>query len=162
MESRQHLSFEGLNIILSYPRDSCTYGTPSSGSYYAAINYGVSSKIASIFPNIVPVMRPLVTFPAFLHPQWITGFADGDGGFTANLRYYTDTGLFKGITYCFHIAQHSLDILPRGRYISTSGYLLLNCIISFFHCGHVYTRSNLATPRSDFKVQDLNSILTVP
>lgn len=45
MKSRQHLSFEGLTIILSH---------------YASINYGVSTKIASIFPNIVPIVRPLI------------------------------------------------------------------------------------------------------
>lgn len=136
MESRQHLSFEGLTIILSH---------------YASINYGVSTKIASIFSNIVSVARPFINQPAFLPPppQWVSGFVAGDGGFTVNLRYYPDSSKFKGITYCFHIAQYSLDTL------------LLECFISFFNCGHVYTRLNLSTPRCDFKVQDFNSILNI-
>lgn len=134
MESRQHLSFEGLTIILSH---------------YASINYGVSTKIASIFPNIVPIARPLINQPASLHPQWVSGFAAGDGGFTVNLRYYPNSNKFKGISHSFHIAQHSLDIL------------LLECFISFFNCGYVYTRLNLSIPRCDFKVQDFDSIFNI-
>lgn len=50
--------------------------------------------------------------------------------------------------YCrFHIAQHIKDLE------------LLKLFIKFFDCGVVAIRSNLATPRCDFIVQDTASIL---
>jgi len=50
--------------------------------------------------------------------------------------------------YCrFFIAQHSKDI---G---------LMKLFIKFFNCGVVHSRSNSATPRCDFIVQDTTSLL---
>ena len=49
--------------------------------------------------------------------------------------------------YCrFHIAQHSKDIE-------------LMKLFKFFNCGVVHLRSNSATPRCDFIVQDATSLL---
>jgi hypothetical protein len=50
--------------------------------------------------------------------------------------------------YCrFHIAQHIKDIE------------LMKLFIKFFNCGVVHSRTNLATPRCDFIVQDTTTLL---
>jgi hypothetical protein len=53
MSKGLHLNFEGLKAILAI---------------YAAINRGISKKIALIFPNIIPVDRPDVLLPPVLNP----------------------------------------------------------------------------------------------
>lgn len=50
--------------------------------------------------------------------------------------------------YCrFHIAQHSKDLE------------LMKLFIKFFGCGSVNVRSNVATPRCDYIVQDITNLV---
>lgn len=127
INDKKHLSFEGFSTILCY---------------YAAINNGVSSKVAQYYPNIEAVSRPVFKLPEILNPYWVSGFTAGDGGFSINIRSNKKIGLI------FHIAQHSKDID------------LMNSLIKFFGTGKVYLRSNLSTPRCDFVIQNLTDITT--
>lgn len=122
-----------------------TTGFLSILSIYSSINRGVSLKVATRYPNIKPVIRPRVSLPAQLNPNWVSGFLAGDGGFSINIRP-SPTALGKQVGCRFHIAQHSRDIE------------LMRLFITFFGCGTVYSRQNTATPRCDFVVQDFPSL----
>ena len=130
--NKDHLTREGFLKILSH---------------YASINRGVSKKVLEYYPNIVPVDKPVINLPDNLNPQWVSGFVAGDGGFSIYVRPAKDYVLLEKVYCRFHIAQHIKDLE------------LLKLFIKFFDCGVVALRSNLATPRCDFIVQDTASIL---
>lgn len=71
----------------------------------------------------------------------------GDGGFSIYIRSAKDYILGEKVYCRFHITQHSKDIE------------LMKLFIKFFDCGIVHLRSNSATPRCDFIVQDVSSLL---
>ena len=52
-------------------------------SYYASINKGLSPKVATTYPQVVPVDKVEVNLPQNLHPEWVSGFVAGDGGFSS-------------------------------------------------------------------------------
>lgn len=116
-------------------------------SYYASINTGVSKKVLKYYPDIIPFPKPIVTLPDNLNPQWVSGFVAGDGGFSIYTRPAKDYVLLEKVDCRFHIAQHSKDIE------------LMKLFIKFFGCSIVNLRSNLSTPRCDFIVQDVTSLL---
>ena len=47
----------------------------------AAMNKGLSSQLKKVFPNIVPVKRPLVLNQKIENSQWLAGFTSGEGSF---------------------------------------------------------------------------------
>lgn len=129
IQSKEHLNPTGLNQIVNI---------------VASINRGISKNMVKNFSNIKPVNKPLVKLPLSLNSFWISGFVDGDGGFSVVIRKSKSHILGKQINYSFHITQHCRD------------KNLLELFISFFNCGFVHTRQNLS--RSDFIVQDYNNI----
>lgn len=130
--NRDHLTKEGLLKILSY---------------YASINRGMSNKVKKAFPNIIPVVKPIIHLPDNLNPQWVSGFVGGDGGFSIYVRPAKDYVLLEKVYCRFHIAQHIEDLK------------LMELFVRFFNCGSVSIRSNITTQRCDFIVQDTNSLL---
>jgi LAGLIDADG endonuclease len=143
-------------------------------NYYASINKGVSNKVLNHFSNIKPFDRPVFNLPENLDPYWVSGFVAGDGGFSIYVnpsrppKEETGLGYVKNesslcptqkgkrggdrvrgerLDYRFYVTQHSKDSD------------LIKLFIKFFNCGVVHIRSNPATPRCDFLVQDANSIL---
>jgi len=46
-------------------------------SYYASINRGVSPKVQSFHPNIIPQPKPVLNLPKKLDPYWVSGFVAG-------------------------------------------------------------------------------------
>jgi hypothetical protein len=130
--NKGHLTESGFSTILSY---------------YASINRGVSKKVLKNYPDIIPFGKPVLNLPDSLNPQWVSGFVAGDGGFSIYIRSAKDYILGEKVYCRFHIAQHSKDIK------------LMELFIKFFNCGVVHLRSNSATPRCDFIVQDVSSLL---
>nr|YP_009690195.1 LAGLIDADG homing endonuclease [Porodaedalea pini]QEG56975.1 LAGLIDADG homing endonuclease [Porodaedalea pini] len=146
--NKEHLKWPGFLTVLSF---------------YASINRGVSKKVLTHFPDIKPFDRPVFKLPDNLDPHWVSGFVGGDGGFSvyvkeANPSFISpcDSDLLrermsqgkKRLSYRFYITQHCKDL----------DLMYLFC--KFFNCGVVNVRSNSATPRCDFIVQDANSLLT--
>lgn len=130
--NKDHLTKTGVATILTY---------------YASINRGVSNKVLKYYPDIVPADKPVIYLPESLNPQWVSGFVAGDGGFSIYVKPAKDYVLPEKVYCRFHIAQHSRDIE------------LIKLFVKFFGCGTVHSRSNLATPRCDFIVQDATSLL---
>jgi len=133
MDQKEHLTLNGFLTILSY---------------YAAINIGVSPKIAQYYPDIKPFNRPVFELPNNLNPYWVSGFVAGDGGFSIGVRPPKSGSSYEKVDFRFFITQHSKDVN------------LMNLFITFFDSGTVYVRSDKFTSRCDFIIQDLNSIMT--
>lgn len=127
MATKQHLTPIGFSTILSY---------------YASINRGLSPKVLLAFPNTVGVDKVKVNLPTKLHPEWVSGFVAGDGGFSVGIRKIT-----RQIYFRFHIAQHSAQARDQ---------LLLQMFISFFECGKLSIRTSIK--RCDYYVQDFQEI----
>lgn len=130
--NKDHLTKSGFSTILTY---------------YASINRGVSKKVLKYYPEIISIDKPVINLPGSLNPQWVSGFVAGDGGFSIYIRSAKDYILGEKVYCRFHIAQHSKDVE------------LMKLFIKFFNCGVVHLRSNSATPRCDFIVQDVSSLL---
>lgn len=81
-----------------------------------------------------PVNRPLIKFQGF-HPNWLTGFTDGEGCFYVNTKK-ANTSTGYQIIMTFSISQHIRD------------EELLTKIIDYLGCGNiekVSTRPTYAT-----------------
>ena len=111
---KEHLSFSGLEKILSLR---------------ASINRGLSDKLKEAFPNITPILRPLVKLPSKFDPYWLAGFVCGEGCFFINLCK-ASTKLGFSAYLVFQITQHSRDVE------------LMKNLVSFFNCGRYVFRTN--------------------
>ncbi len=103
----EHLSAEGLQEIINIR---------------ASINLGLSDSLKTIFPNTVPVARPLIENITVPHPEWMAGFVSGEGCFLIQMAKYGKDKL-DGVSLSFKVSQHLRD------------ELLLRSFISFFGCG---------------------------
>jgi hypothetical protein len=88
MNNKEHLTEKGINKILSIK---------------ASINKGLTGTLKSIFPDIVPVERPIIKNQMIKSPLWWIGFVDGEGCF------YLKITRKKQILLSFSITQHCRD-----------------------------------------------------
>ena len=51
----------------------------------ASMNQGLSQKLKLAFPDVVPVVRPLVENPRIPDPNWLAGFTSAEGCFRINI-----------------------------------------------------------------------------
>ena len=148
--SKKHLDFVSwskvVDIILN-KEHSTEEGFTKILALYASINTGVSKKVSTLYPNIVPATKPEAFLPDSLNPQWVSGFVSGDGGFSIYVRPAKDYVLGEKVYCRFHIAQHSKDLE------------LMKLFINFFSCGSVSERSSSATLRCDYIVQDVTNLV---
>ena len=103
----EHLSAKGLQDIVNIR---------------SSINTGLSNSLKAIFPNTIPVTRPLIKTIAIPHPEWMAGFVSGEGCFLVQIAKY-GKGKLDGVSLSFKVSQHLRD------------ELLLRSFISFFECG---------------------------
>jgi len=103
----EHLSVKGLQEIVNIR---------------ASINLGLSDSLKTVFPNTVPVHRPLIKDISTLDPDWMAGFVSGEGCFLVQIAKY-GKGKLDGVSLSFKVSQHLRD------------ELLLRSFISFFGCG---------------------------
>jgi hypothetical protein len=103
----EHLSAKGLQEIVNIK---------------ASLNLGLSDSFKTIFPNTVPVTRPLIENITITHPEWMAGFVSGEGCFLVEMSKYGGDKL-DGVSLTFKVSQ-----LLRDE-------LLLRSFISFFGCG---------------------------
>lgn len=127
MQLKEHITLEGLQKIVNIR---------------ATLNFGLSKELQLMFPETIPVPRPLRETCVIPHSDWIAGFTSGEGNFSVSL----DKGIFKSLL--FKITQHEKD------------EVLLTAIKEYFNCGSCYLRKqeNII----DFKVtkfSDINEII---
>jgi hypothetical protein len=91
----------------------------------ASANRGLSEKIQTAFPNIVPADRPIVLDQSIKDPNWIAGFSSAECSFFISL--IKSKTLLSGtqVLLTFSLTQHSKDAelminiisyLQYGRY----------------------------------------------
>ncbi len=105
MQSKEHLTLEGIQKILNIK---------------ATLNFGLSKELQLMFPETIPVPRPLREIREIPHSQGIAGFASAEGNFTVSL----DKDKFKSLL--FKITQHKRD------------EELFTTIKEYFNCGYCY------------------------
>src|SRR5690606_34417473 len=66
-----HLTEEGLTKVVSIK---------------ASMNKGLSSKLKTVFPNITPIDRPLISDQEIPNGNWVAGFADGESSFYVRIQ----------------------------------------------------------------------------
>lgn len=83
---------------------------------------GLSDSLKAIFPNTVPVPRPLIENISIPGSEWMAGFVSGEGCFLVNLAKYGE-GKLDRVSLSFKVSQHLRD------------ESLLRSFITFFGCG---------------------------
>jgi len=131
MNQKKHLELDGINKIISIR---------------ASMNKGLTCSLKTVFPNIIPVERPIIEDQVIKNPLWLVGFVDGEGCFYVKVnksaRYITGFG----VRLAFSICQHSRDSS------------LLNIIKDYLGCGvieNVSTRPNT----TNFVTYGINDLL---
>ena len=104
---KEHLTLQGLQKIINIK---------------ATLNFGLSKELQWMFPETVPVPRPLRETCVIPRSLWMAGFTSAEGNFSVSL----DKGIFKSLL--FKITQHEKD------------EVLLTAIKEYFNCGYCYLR----------------------
>jgi hypothetical protein len=113
-KQKAHLTGEGLQSIVAIK---------------ASLNLGISDDLKAAFPDINPVPRPLVENLKVPHPEWMAGFASGDGSFSVGISPSPDTKVKFSVGPEFKLTQHNRD------------KALLESFIAYFGCGSIHVRS---------------------
>ena len=115
MDRKEHLLSNGLQEIVNLK---------------ASLNFGLSEGLQELFPNTIPVPRSLVDNMKLPHPQWLAGFASGEGCFAVSIRKSSAYKAGVQVLLRFSLTQHSKD------------EQLLKNFVDYLGCGKVYTRGN--------------------
>ncbi|RPB17875.1 homing endonuclease [Terfezia boudieri ATCC MYA-4762] len=111
MNSGEHLTPSGLHTILAIK---------------ASLNNGLSDELKAEYSDITPVQRPLVVSQEIKDPNWVAGFASGDGCFMVKVKKSSESKTGYFISLAFQLTQHSRD------------EQLMKSFGEFFGCGKYY------------------------
>jgi len=125
--NKEHLTIEGIRRIIALK---------------ASFNLGLPEKLKLVFPDVIPVARPIVPVPLIIDASWLAGFVSGEGCFMAIVRKAKNYSAGYQISLSFAVVQHNRD------------ELLLQKFIEFFGCGILYRKKEVfeyrVTKLSDF------------
>ena len=111
MLRNQHLTMEGLRIIVAIK---------------GSMNKGQLSDMLKInFPDIVPVVRPIVKNKKIKNPHWLAGFTAGEGCFFIEVSKSNTHIIGFQVKLLFVLTQHSRD------------EQLLKSFIIYLECGRL-------------------------
>ena len=129
MVEGKHLTPEGLRKIVAIR---------------ARMNRGLSEKLKVAFPDVVPVVRPLVENPKILDPNWLAGFTSAEGCFYILITKSTTKIGFQvkrppaGVV----LSRASLPRLVFGVTQHSRDENLMKSFINYFRCGNYFVRAN--------------------
>jgi hypothetical protein len=112
------------------------------------MNKGLSNTLQTNFPNLTPVLRPIIDNCEIQDINWIIGFCEGESCFFVDV--------FKSKTYKtgyqvklkFQISQHSRDIQ------------LMNNIVKYLGSGNLFINNNKsAIDLVIYNLSDIESII---
>ena len=136
-----YLLFKQIISIIQLKEHLTTKGLQRIINLKATLNFGLSKELQLMFPETIPVARPLREPCVIPHPQWLAGFTSGEGNFSVSL----DNGIFKSLL--FKITQHEKD------------EVLLIAIKDYLNCGFCYLRKKENI--MDFKVTKFSDITEI-
>jgi LAGLIDADG endonuclease len=117
MNNKVHLTEDGLQQIINLR---------------ASMNLGLSDLHKYEFPNYNPVARPLIISTKILDPNWIAGFAIGEGCFFLSIFKSNKNKIGHAVQLIFKLTQHKKD------------KQVLELIDKFLNCWAVYYHSENA------------------
>ena len=129
IERREHLTLEGLRQIVAIR---------------ASMNQGLSEKLKSAYPYVVPVVRPVVSNPTTIDPNWLAGFTSAEGCFFINISASQTHSVGFKLQLIFVLTQDSRDVI------------LLLAIIEFLKCGNIYRKGDVY----DLRVSKFGDIIS--
>lgn len=115
IQSKKHLTKAGLEEILSIR---------------AGMNWGLPPKLESVFPGIVPRVRPTITNQEVKEGNWLAGFTSAEGSFQVKIKASETTSSGLSIYLEFQVTQAVRD------------KELINKFVHFLGCGRVEAPSN--------------------
>ena len=131
IKADEHLTLEGLQKIVNIK---------------ASMNRGLSNKVTTEFPNTVPTVRPKIENQTILDPQWVAGFASGEGCLMVRVRNSSTSSTGYKVELIFQITQHIRDDV------------LIMSLVDYFGCGNYRERKGgLAGDYLVYKVSDITN-----
>jgi LAGLIDADG endonuclease len=127
MLCKEHLTVKGLQDIVNLK---------------SSLNLGLNDTLKKSFPDTKAIPRPLVSFDGIPDPNWLLGFAEGEGCFFFSIYESSKSKLGLAVQLVFKLTQHSRDVE------------LLKGIADFLKCGRVENRREEAC---DFTVNSVKS-----
>ena len=115
IKNKEHLTKEGLRKIVAIR---------------ASMNLGLSDKLTLAFPDVVPVVRPLVGNQKISDPNWLAGFTSGEGSFTVKITASKTHSIGFQVQLVFKLTQHTRD------------EELIKSLIEYLKCGNIYRDIN--------------------
>jgi hypothetical protein len=76
----------------------------------ASLNLGLPQDLQKAFPEAIPVTRPSYSFSGIRDPQWLSGFASGDGSFGIKVASSDTTKIGKRVQLRFSIGLHIREL----------------------------------------------------
>jgi hypothetical protein len=116
ISNKEHLTSKGIEDIVSIK---------------ASINKGLSDKLISKYPNIIPIDRPLIKTVKEINNKWLAGFIEGEACFSVRIRERENYKTGYQIALNFTLVQHSRDLS------------LMNSIKNHLNCGSIYEKPNI-------------------
>lgn len=105
VHEKVHLTKEGLLKVVSLK---------------ASLNLGLSEQLKESFPNVIPVIRPLVKFTGVKDLNWLRGFVEAEGCFLAVVQEYKDKP--ASVSLRFFLTQHYRDRVLLESLVNYLGY----------------------------------------
>ena len=128
--NKEHLQKKGLLLIIALK---------------ASLNKGLSDELKSAFSDVIPQERPLVLDPEIPDPDWLAGFATGEGCFFVGITSSSTHHLGFQVRLAFELAQHSRD------------EQLIKSMIDYFNCGKIYKKNKEVYNYRVVKFSDLEN-----
>jgi len=131
MNKSEHLTSEGIKKIVAIR---------------SSMNFGLTTSLKEQFPDIIPMLRPVVNNQEIPDIQWFIGFSEGESCFFIDIINSKTHKVGYQIKLKFQITQHSRDLE------------LMNTLIKFLDCGNlVEVRGRSAVDIVITKISDIES-----
>jgi hypothetical protein len=111
IKEKAHLNSEGLRKLVALR---------------ASLNWGLPLGLEAAFPNTIPYPRPSVSGITIKDPQWLAGFASGEGCFLVRITKAATHRSGYQIFLVFKLVQHSRD------------EQLMRSLVDYLGCGNIY------------------------
>lgn len=129
MNRKEHLTMDGLLKIVAIK---------------ASMNKGLSNQLKEYFPNLTPVLRPVIKDQEIPDPHWLAGFTSGEGCFSIHIKKSLAHRLGFQVLLKFIITQHSRD------------EQLIRSLVTYLNCGGItFYKENQAIDFVVIKFLDL-------
>lgn len=131
IQNKEHLTMQGLMKVIAIK---------------ASLNKGLNEELKAHFPNVIPVTKAFVNQSSIKDPNWLAGFASGEGNFLISIfKSNTHTGF--AVRLRFKLTQHSRDTR------------LMESLVYYLGCGR-YVAGSFGYNYGDYIVSNLTDITT--